>query len=92
MHFAVSCGVDELEIDLFTSPDLRDCHLVGTEEECRFLAGMYHRFCMLEAEFLMSHELVDHLTEDVEVASVRAIMLARAAYRCHGHIETELKE
>ena len=40
----------------------------------------------------MSHESVDHLTEDVEVAGVRAIMLARAARRPHGHVETELKE
>jgi len=47
---------------------------------------------MPEAEFLMSHELVDHLTKDVEVASVRAIMLARVVHRCHGLVETELKE
>ena len=77
-HFTVSCGVDELEIDLFTSPDLYDCHLIGTEEERWFLAGSYHQICMSEAEFLMPHELVDHLTEDVEVARVRAIMLSQA--------------
>jgi hypothetical protein len=35
---------------------------------------------------------VDHFPKDVEMAGVMAIMLARAAYRCHGHIETELKE
>ena len=75
-HFAISYGANEPEIDLFTSPDLHDCHLIGTEEEHRFLAGTYHRICMPEAEFLMSHELVDHLTEDVEVGGVRAIMLA----------------
>ena len=89
-HFAISCASDEPEIDLLTSPDLHDCHLIGTEEEHRFLAGTYHRICMPEAEFLMSHELVDHLTEDVEVARVRAIMLARATCRCHGRVGTEL--
>ena len=41
-HFATSCGADEPKIELFTSTGLRDCHLVGTEEECRFMAGMYH--------------------------------------------------
>ena len=91
-HFAVSCGADELEIDLFTSSELHDCHLIRIEEECRFLAGTYRWICMLKAEFLLSHESVDHLTEDVKVAGVRAIMLARAARRCHGHVETELKE
>ena len=40
-HFAISCGPDEPEIDLFTSPDLRDCHLIGTEEERQFLAWTY---------------------------------------------------
>ena len=89
-HFAVSCGADDPEIDLFTSPDLRDCHHIGTEEESRFLAGTYCRICMPEVEFLMSHESVDHLTEDVEVARVRAIMLARATCRCHGRVGTEL--
>jgi hypothetical protein len=47
---------------------------------------------MPEAEFLMSHETVDHLIEDVEVAGVRAIMLGQATRRRHGHIETKLKE
>ena len=69
-HFAFLCGADKPEIDLFTSPDLHDCHLIGTEEERRFLAGTYRRICMPEMEFLMSHESVDHLTEDVEVAGV----------------------
>ena len=89
-HFAISYGANEPEIDLFTSPDLHDCHLIGTEEERPFLAGTYRRICMPEVEFLMSHESVDHLTEDVEVARVRAIMLARATCRCHGRVGTEL--
>ncbi|XP_066351472.1 autophagy-related protein 23-like [Miscanthus floridulus] len=46
----------------------------------------------VEAEFLLSHESVDHLTEDIEVAGVRAIMLAQATRWRHGHVETELKE
>ena len=91
-HFAASCGADEPEIDLFTSPNLRDCHLVGTTEERRFMAGTYRRICMPKAEFFMSHETVDDLTKDVEVAGVRAIMLARAICQHHGYVETELKE
>ena len=91
-HFTVSCGVDEPKIDLFTIPDLCDCHLIGTEEEHRFLAGTYRWICMPEVEFLMSYESVDHLTEDVKVAGDRAIILAQAARRRHGHVETELKE
>ena len=47
---------------------------------------------MPEVEFWMSHETVDDLTEDVEVASVRAIMLARAMRRRHGYVGTKLKE
>ena len=47
---------------------------------------------MLEAEFLMSHESVDHLIKDVEVARVRAFMLGRATCQRHSHVETELKE
>jgi hypothetical protein len=54
-HFVVSCCTDEPEIDIFTSPDLRNCHLVGTKEECRFLARTYHQISMPEEEFLMSH-------------------------------------
>lgn len=69
-HFAFLCGADKPEIDLFTSPDLCDCHLIGTEEEHRILVGTYRRICMPEVEFLMSHESVDHLTEDIEVAGV----------------------
>ena len=91
-HFVASCNADELEIDLFTSPDLYNWHLVGAVEECRFMVGTYHRICMPEAEFFMSHEMVGDLAEDVEVAGVRAIMLARAANRCHGYVEIELKE
>ena len=74
-HFAISCGADEPKIDLFTSLDLHDWHLIGTEEERQFLAGNYRRIWMPEVEFLMSHELVDNLTKDVKVAGVRAIML-----------------
>ena len=51
-HFAVSCGANEPEIDLFTSPDLRDCHLIGTEEEHWFLEGTYRRICMPRRSFL----------------------------------------
>ena len=47
---------------------------------------------MPEIEFLMSHETMDHLTEDIKVTGVRAIMLAQASRRHHGHVETELKE
>ena len=31
-HFTTSCGADEPKIEMFTSPNLRECHLVGTEE------------------------------------------------------------
>ena len=75
-HFTVCYGADEPEIDLFTSPDLCDCHLIRTEEDHRFLVGTYLRICLPEVEFLMSYESVDHLTEDIEVAWVTAIMLA----------------
>lgn len=91
-HFAVAYGANELNIDLFTSLDLYDYHLDGTEEERRFMAGTYRRICMPEEEFLLSNETMDHLTEDLEMAGVRAIMLTHAMCRCHGHIETEHQE
>lgn len=91
-HFAIACGADEPDIELFTSLDLRGCRLVGTDEERHFMVGVYRRICMPEAELLLSNESVDHLTEDLEATSVRAIMLARAARRRRGHVETELLE
>jgi len=91
-HFAIACGSDDLDIELFTSLDLHGCRLVGTEEERRFMAGVYHQICMPEVELILSNESVDHLTEDLEVTSVRAIMLTQAARWRHGHVETELLE
>lgn len=35
-HFAIAYGANEPDIELLTSPDLRGCHLVGTDEERRF--------------------------------------------------------
>jgi hypothetical protein len=77
-HCAVAYGADEPEIGLFTSLDLCRCHLIGEEEERQFMASTYYQICMPEAEFLLSNESVDHLMEDLEVASIRAIMPARA--------------
>ena len=74
--FAVKCGADEPGIDLYTRPHLRGCHLVGSDEEHRFLAGTYRRICMPEAEFMLSNESMDDLMMDLEVAGIRAIMLA----------------
>ena len=34
------------------------------------MGGVYHQICMLEAEFLLSNESVDHLMEDLEVTGV----------------------
>lgn len=45
-HFASACSANESDIELFTSPDLRGCHLVGTDEECWFMAGVYHWICI----------------------------------------------
>lgn len=36
---------------------------------------MYHWICMPKAEFLMSHEMMDDLTEYVEVAGVGVLCL-----------------
>lgn len=85
-HFAASCGANVPKIELFTCLDLRDRHLVGTEVECRFIVRTYRLIYMLKEEFFMSHEMMDHLTEGVEVAGVRAIMLVRAMRRHHGHV------
>lgn len=91
-HFAIACGADELDIDLFTSLDLHGCHMIGTEEERRYMGGVYCWICMPEVEFLLGNKSIDHLTEDLEVTGVRAIMLAQAMCRRHGHIETGLQE
>lgn len=91
-HFAIACYADEPDIDLFTSPNLHKCHLVGKEEECQFMVGVYRHICMSEVEFLLGNESVDHLTEDLEVTGVWVIMLAQATHRHHGHIGTELQE
>jgi hypothetical protein len=65
---------------------------VGNEEERRFMGGVYHRIHMPRAELMLSNESIDHLTEDLEVSAMRFLMLARAARRHHGHIETDLHE
>ena len=45
-HFAISCGADKPEIDLFTHPDLQDCHLIGPRRSVGFLARTYHRISL----------------------------------------------
>jgi hypothetical protein len=75
-HYTMKCGTNELEIDLYTSPELRGCNLVGTEEERRFLVGTFRRISISEAKFALSNETMDDLTKDVEVSAVKAIMLA----------------
>lgn len=86
MHFASASGTDEPDVELFTSPDLHGYRLIGNDEEGRFMAGVYRRICMPEVELLLSNESVNHLTEDLEVTGVRAIMLTQATRRCHGHV------
>lgn len=54
VHYASECGADEPKIDLYTSPDLRECHLIGNDEERRFLGGVFRRTSIPEAEFLLS--------------------------------------
>lgn len=73
--FPSTCGADEPNIELFASPDLHGYRLAGTDEGHWFMAGVYHRICMLEVKLLLSNESIDHLTEDLEVTGMRAIML-----------------
>jgi hypothetical protein len=54
VHYASECGADELEIDLYTSSDLCECHLIGNDEERRFLGGVFGRTSIPEVEFLLS--------------------------------------
>jgi hypothetical protein len=89
-HFTVKCGTDDPEIDIFTSPDLHRCHLVGNEEERRLMTGTYRWISMLKAEFMLLNEPMDVLTANLEVSGIRAIMLAWAAHLHHGHVEIEL--
>jgi hypothetical protein len=91
-HFAIKYRTDDPEIDIFMSPDHRGCHLVGSEEEHRFMVGMYRQISMPEAEFMLSNESMDDLTIDLVVSGIRAIMLVGAASLHHGLVETELHE
>lgn len=92
VHYVVECGTDDLDIDLYTSTDLRECHLVGNEEEWRFLGGVFHRISIPEAEFALAQQHMDDITRDVEVNAIRALLLARGARIRHGHAMTEYKE
>jgi hypothetical protein len=92
IHFGSTLGVDEVEVELYTSSDLRAYHLVGNEEERRFMGGVYHRICMPGAELMLSNKSIDHLTKDLEVSAMRSLMLARATHRRHDHIKTDLRE
>lgn len=62
VHYVAECGTDEPEIDLYTSPNLRGCNLIGTEEEHRFLGGTFRRISIPEAEFFLSKQSMDDLT------------------------------
>lgn len=92
VHYAVECGTDEPVTDLYTSPDLRGCNLIGNEEEHQFLGGTFRRISIPKEEFFLSKQLMDYLTWDVEVAGIKALLLARGARPRHGHVETELQE
>lgn len=92
MHYAASCGTDEPEIDLYTSPDLRGCNLNSTNEERRFLGSTFHRISISEAEYALSKQSVDDLLKDIEVVGIKALLLARGACLHHGFIETDLQE
>jgi hypothetical protein len=89
-HFAIKYETDDPEIDIFTSPYLHGCHLVGSAVEHRFMTKTYQRISMPEAEFMLSSESMDDLTTNLEVSGIRAIMLAGAASLHHGLVETKL--
>ena len=42
-YFANTYGANEPDIELFISPNLRGCRLVGTDEERWFMASVYHQ-------------------------------------------------
>lgn len=56
----------ESDIDLFTSPNLLECHLFGNEEERRFLGGVFRRISIPEVEFAISCQHMDDTTRDIE--------------------------
>lgn len=91
-YFANKLGVDDVETELFTSPDLCGCHLQGSEEERRFLAGVFGRVCVPEAELFLSEQPMDDITDDLEVAAVKVMLLARSARQRSGYNETSLQE
>lgn len=92
LHYAMSCGKDEPMTDLYTCPDLCRCNLNGTDEERRFLGGIFHRISIPEAEYALSKKSADDLMKDVEVTVIKALLLARGACLHHGFIETDLQE
>lgn len=92
VHYVASCGTDEPEIDLYMSPNLRGCNLNGIDEERHFLGGTFRQISILGAEYALLKLSVDDLMRDVEVAGIKALLLARGARLRHGFIETELQE
>lgn len=59
--------MDEPKVDLYTSPDLCECHLIGNDEERRFLGRVFRSTSVPKAEFLLSQQPMDDLTCDIEV-------------------------
>lgn len=47
-------GANEAQTELYTSLDLRSCHLLGNPKERRFLASVFHRMCLPKVELLLS--------------------------------------
>lgn len=92
VRLAAQCGTDKPKIDLFTSPDLMECHLFGNEEERRFLGGVFRRISIPKAEYAISRQRMDETTKDIEVNAIRSLLLARGARIRHGNAMAEYKE
>lgn len=92
VRLAGEVGADEPEVDLFTSPDLLDCHLFGNDEERRFLGGVFGRIGIPEAEFAISRNDLDETTRDIEVNAVRSLPLAGGARIRHSRVVAENEE
>ena len=81
---AEDLGITDLDAELFTGPNLRECHLESNAAEHGFFEAMMNKVYVPEAELMLSHQPLRSLHQDIFVKAAELVLLARSAGRREG--------